>query len=259
MGDKTTEASIRSEIDNGYKNGHQISGLVAYYRKNMRKAKDTLEANGTLEALFTSRNLLYNQVMLSMVKRSIDILVAIVGGTLLIPVFVAIAISIKLDSKGPIFYVQERCGRSGKVFGMCKFRSMVENADILKRHLKNEIDGSVFKIKNDPRITRIGRFLRRASIDELPQLFNVLRGDMSLVGPRPLSSEEMQGSSEWKEIRLKVRPGITGIWQVKARGNIRFKDWIAYDTYYVKNKSLLLDIKILVMTIGVVIRGKGAY
>lgn len=202
---------------------------------------------------------LQNMQYYNVLKRVIDITGALFGIIILLPIFILTALLIKLDSEGPVFFAQKRCGRGSREFNMYKFRSMIKNADILKLHLQNEAEGSVFKIRNDPRITRIGKILRRTSMDELPQIFNVLRGEMSLVGPRPLSIEEMKADEEWMKLRLSVKPGMTGLWQIKGRGNKRFADWLRYDTEYVKNKSLLLDIKILFMTVWVVIKGKGAY
>ena len=192
-------------------------------------------------------------------KRIIDIVGASACIILFSPVIVLASILIKIDSEGPVFYCQKRCGKDGKEFCMMKLRSMVYNADDLKPTLQNEVEGSVFKIKNDPRVTRIGSFLRKASIDELLQLLNVLRGDMSLVGPRPLAAEEMEGDSEWKKSRLSVKPGITGLWQIKCRGSEKFEDWIKYDTEYVRKKSLFLDMKILFATIPAVLKGRGAH
>ena len=138
---------------------------------------------------------------------------------------------------------------------------MVINADKIHQELlsQNNTDGPIFKMVRDPRITRVGGFLRKTSLDELPQLINVIKGDMSLVGPRPLIMNEMKFSSSWRDVRLKVKPGITGLWQIQGRSEASFHDWIRYDTYYVKNQSLALDIKILFKTIGVVLKKAGAY
>lgn len=192
-------------------------------------------------------------------KRVIDITGAVFGIFFFSPLFILMPLLIKLDSPGPVFFIQKRCGKGGKEFGMYKFRSMIKDADMLKSQLQSEVEGSVFKVKDDPRITRMGRFLRRTSLDELPQLFNVLAGNMSLVGPRPLAEEEMSADENWRRLRLTVKPGITGLWQIKGRGNREFSDWIRYDTKYIMNRSLLLDIKILLMTVVVVLKGKGAY
>ena len=193
------------------------------------------------------------------IKTVLDYVGAVFGIITLLFLYPVVAFLIKIDSRGPVFYVQKRCGLNGKEFGMYKFRTMFTNADELKNNLKNEAEGSVFKIKNDPRITRVGKFLRRTSLDEFPQIFNVLKGEMSLVGPRPLAYEEMSGCEEWRALRLKKKPGITGLWQVKGRGSKSFNDWIQYDKEYVLNYSILLDMKIIFLTIGAIIKGNGAY
>jgi len=141
---------------------------------------------------------------------------------------------------------------------MLKFRTMVENAESLKRHLRNEVDGPMFKVTSDPRVTKIGRHLRSLSLDELPQLVNVLRGEMSLVGPRPLAREEMSENRAWMEARLSVKPGMTGLWQIKGRESRRFGDWVASDMDYIEHRSLLGDLKILLLTVPAVMRRRGA-
>ncbi|MFZ5907793.1 MAG: exopolysaccharide biosynthesis polyprenyl glycosylphosphotransferase [Nitrospirota bacterium] len=195
------------------------------------------------------------------VKRAMDITLSSVGLLLLLPVFLCIALLIRRDSSGPVFYIQRRCGLRGKLFGMIKFRTMVTEAEKIHKTLveRTESDGPMFKLSRDPRVTRLGRMLRRTSIDELPQLFNVVKGDMSLVGPRPLITEEMKFSPSWRDIRLKVKPGITGLWQIQGRSEASFHDWIRYDIFYVKNQSLWLDTKILFKTIKVVLKKVGAY
>ena len=190
-------------------------------------------------------------------KRLLDILCSFLLLVISIPLFFIIAILIKIDSKGPAFFLQKRCGRNRKEFFMYKFRTMVKDAETLKKGLRNEMDGPMFKLKNDPRITRIGGILRRLSLDELPQLLNVLKGEMSLVGPRPLADEEMVGDDIWREIRLSVRPGMTGLWQIMGRDSGKFGDWITYDTEYVQKRSLFMDIKILFLTITTVLCNKG--
>ncbi len=208
-----------------------------------------------LISIYRSRqNILY-----PILKRAMDILGAVFGIIFFLPVFLVIAVLIKMNSHGPVFYIQKRCGQGGREFGMYKFRSMINGADSLKPQLKNEVLGSVFKVKNDSRVTGVGRFIRCASLDELPQVFNILKGEMSLVGPRPLADEEMSYDKRWKELRLTVKPGLTGLWQVKGRGERSFDNWVKYDTEYVMNQSLSLDSKILLMTFGAVIKGKGAY
>lgn len=194
-------------------------------------------------------------------KRALDLILAALGILICLPVWLVVAILIKLDSPGPIFFRQRRCGKGGEEFNMLKFRTMVANAENLQTTLaeRKEVDGPVFKLRKDPRVTRLGRFLRRTSLDEIPQLINVLKGEMSLVGPRPLALEEMKFNSVWRDLRLSVKPGITGLLQVNGRSESRFHDWIQYDINYVKNQSLMLDVKILVRTVWAVIRGTGAY
>ncbi|MEW6585280.1 MAG: sugar transferase [Nitrospirota bacterium] len=195
------------------------------------------------------------------IKRAMDLSLSALGILFFLPVFLFIAAAIKIDSRGPIFYVQKRCGLKGRLFGMIKFRTMVADAERMHKQLvpSNETDGPMFKLTNDPRVTRLGRFLRRTSLDEIPQLLNVLKGEMSLVGPRPLITDEMKFSPSWRDIRLKVKPGITGLWQVQGRSNAWFHDWIRFDTFYVKNQSLRMDLEILAKTVGVVLKKVGAY
>ncbi|WP_009633339.1 sugar transferase [Synechocystis sp. PCC 7509] len=196
-------------------------------------------------------------------KRLLDIFGALLGLIILSPIFIASAIAIKLSSPGSIFFCQERMGLHGKVFQVWKFRTMVANAVTLQQTLEqnNEVnDGVMFKIKNDPRITFVGRFLRRTSIDELPQLVNVLLGQMSLVGPRPLPLRDVERFATWHHIRHQVLPGITGLWQVSGRSNINdFADAVRLDLYYIDNWSFNLDLDILVDTVRIVLFGKGAY
>ncbi len=196
-------------------------------------------------------------------KRVIDIFIAIL---LLIPlspvlIFIALAIKLSSESPGPILYKQKRCGKNGKPFKMLKFRTMVPSADKMQDELRsqNDIDGPMFKMANDPRVTRLGKILRETSLDELPQLINVIVGQMSLVGPRPLVMEEMRFSPSWRDARLAVKPGITGLWQVHGRSDAPFRDWIRYDVEYVMNQSLWTDIRILFKTINVVFKKLGAH
>lgn len=183
-------------------------------------------------------------------KRFLDFVLAAVCLALSAPIFALLAVLIKLDSKGPVFFSQERCGKKGKPFRMIKLRSMVRNAEELKPdiwHL-NRADGPMFKIPDDPRETRLGSILRACKLDELPQLINVLRGDMSLVGPRPLSMTEMKFNPHWRDVRLSVKPGITGLWQIKEKDAHAFHEWIRYDLQYVDESSLWLDFKIILGT-----------
>jgi exopolysaccharide biosynthesis polyprenyl glycosylphosphotransferase len=185
------------------------------------------------------------------IKRFIDIFGAIVGLALLSPLFLVIFLLIKIDSKGPAVYSQIRVGKDGKLFKMYKFRSMITNAEELLEKLKekNEMDGPMFKIKDDPRITKVGKFIRKTSIDELPQLINVLKGDMSLVGPRPSLPKEVEQFESWMLERLSMSPGLTCYWQVSGRNNIGFKEWMEMDIKYVREASIITDIKLIIKTI----------
>jgi exopolysaccharide biosynthesis polyprenyl glycosylphosphotransferase len=195
------------------------------------------------------------------VKRTLDIVISSVLLLMLAPLLFAVAIAIKLTSPGPVLFKQERVGVNKRRFRIFKFRTMVPDAEQLMRSLerKNEVSGPVFKIWSDPRVTPIGRFLRRSSIDELPQLFNVLKGDMSLVGPRPLPARDYVGFNEdWQRRRFSVKPGITCLWQVNGRSRIPFDQWMLLDLQYMDEWSLWLDLKILARTVPAVIRGSGA-
>lgn len=193
-------------------------------------------------------------------KRAVDF----IGSSLLIvglsPMLALLAVLVKLDSKGPIFFRQERVGQNQRRFKMIKYRSMVTNAEEIKASLMalNEQDGPVFKITNDPRITRLGRFIRKYSLDEFPQLFNVWKGEMSLVGPRPPIPSEVEQYTWSQRRRLSVRPGMTGLWQVSGRNNIGFEEWVELDLNYIDQWSIWLDIKILFMTFRAVFAGRGA-
>ena len=195
-----------------------------------------------------------------LLKRVMDISGALFAMLIGWPIALVLATAIKLDSEGPIFYRAERIGRKGRTFRCYKFRTMCVNADKLKEQLKeqNERDGILFKIVNDPRVTRVGRFLRKYSFDELPQFYNVLRGDMSLVGPRPPIAAEVEQYDLAHLRRLDVLPGMTGLWQVEARQDPSFDSYISLDTAYVENWSLWLDMKILIRTVGVVFSGTGS-
>jgi exopolysaccharide biosynthesis polyprenyl glycosylphosphotransferase len=194
-------------------------------------------------------------------KRLFDFITVLFLTMLALPVFVITAIAIKVDSPGPIFYLSRRYGRGGRIFNMRKFRSMHQDADksIERFRAQNEVDGPIFKIKNDPRTTKIGKFLRKYSLDELPQLFNVLMGDMSLVGPRPLPIDQIEKEDLRQLKRLEVKPGITGLWQIRGRSDISFARLVKWDTWYINNWSFWLDLNILFQTIPVVFKGKGAY
>jgi lipopolysaccharide/colanic/teichoic acid biosynthesis glycosyltransferase len=196
----------------------------------------------------------------SFLKRVIDLLVSSTLLLVLSPLFALLAILVKLSSKGSIFYRWEVVGQNGRYFTSHKFRTMFMNADAIKRQLlaRNEMLGPVFKMKDDPRITPVGRWLRRYSLDELPQLWTVVKGDMSLVGPRPPLQAEWINFSDWQKLKLSVKPGITCLWQVSGRNEIRdFDEWVRLDLEYIKNWSLWLDFQILLRTIRTVIFGSG--
>jgi len=205
-----------------------------------------------MEKLFVQR--------LPLWKRSIDIVVASVALGVLSPLFVAVAAAIKCTSPGPVLFRQKRGGLGGKEFTMLKFRSMVFDAEARKRQLLalNEQDGPAFKIKADPRVTGLGRLLRATSIDELPQFWNVLCGDMSLVGPRPLPCNESESCRGWLRRRLDVTPGLTCIWQVRGRSQVSFADWVRMDVQYIRSRSLGGDLKLLAQTVPAVILRRGA-
>jgi exopolysaccharide biosynthesis polyprenyl glycosylphosphotransferase len=196
-----------------------------------------------------------------LIKRFLDVVIASILLIILAPLFAIIAFLIKIDSPGPIFYISQRCGKKGRLFNFYKFRSMKVGADKEKELLreKSEIKGPVFKIRNDPRITRWGRFLRRYSLDELPQLVNVLKGEMSLVGPRPPTPDEVAKYDTWQMRRLEVKPGITCLWQVRGRSDLSFYKWVKWDLWYIDNWSLGLDLMILLWTIPAVLKRRGAY
>lgn len=196
------------------------------------------------------------------IKRLLDFWLSLLMLTALLPVTITIAVLIKLDSPGPVLFGQQRLGLNKRKFRFYKFRTMHENAETMMEALEhlNEAQGPVFKIRNDPRITRIGAMLRRTSLDELPQLINVIKGDMSLVGPRPLPLRDCQGFSESRHRRrFSVKPGITCLWQIQGRSNISFEKWMELDMHYIDNWSLWLDIKIMLKTVPAVLKGTGAY
>lgn len=194
-------------------------------------------------------------------KRALDVVGSLLGLILLAPLFVGVAAAVRLTSRGPAFYVQDRVGRSARTFRMVKFRSMYRDAHETRHELEphNEVDGPAFKIQRDPRVTPIGRLLRRLSIDELPQLANVLRGEMSLVGPRPPLPGEVARWSERERGRLLVKPGLTCIWQVSGRSDLDYGTWVEMDLRYVREWSLWLDLKLLARTLPALVLGRGAY
>ncbi|HGF8315783.1 sugar transferase [Enterococcus sp. DIV1283b] len=194
-------------------------------------------------------------------KRFLDIFLGLLGLLALLPLFFFISILIKLDSKGPVFFSQIRVGENGKLFKIYKFRTMCHHAEEMKILLqeKNEMGRCQFKIKNDPRITIIGKYLRKSSVDELPQLWNVLKGDMSLIGPRPALQEEVLEYSDIEKERLKVKPGCSGLWQVSGRNHLTFDSMIELDLKYIENINLKNDLVIIFKTVKIMLTGEGAY
>jgi exopolysaccharide biosynthesis polyprenyl glycosylphosphotransferase len=194
------------------------------------------------------------------VKRSLDIVVSTAALACLAPLMLACAGLVKATSRGPVLFRQDRVGQSGRIFTLLKFRSMYADAEARKKELEglNEMSGPVFKMKNDPRVTPVGRWLRKFSLDELPQLWNVLVGDLSLVGPRPPTPDEVVRYERWQRRRLSVKPGVTCLWQVSGRNAIDFADWMKLDLTYIDNWSLKLDLKILLRTIPAVLFARGS-
>jgi lipopolysaccharide/colanic/teichoic acid biosynthesis glycosyltransferase len=194
-------------------------------------------------------------------KRLLDVVCSILGIIVTLPITVLVALAIFIDDWGPIFYTQQRIGKDGKVFHIFKFRSMDVNADEEKKELEqlNEIEGAMFKMSEDPRVTKVGKFIRKHSIDELPQLLNVLIGDMSLVGPRPPLPEEVAQYSEKDKERLLVKPGCTGLWQVSGRNSLDFDQMVDLDLRYINHANLLLDAKICFKTVWIMIAPNDAY
>lgn len=195
------------------------------------------------------------------VKRLLDIFISFVAIVLLLPVFIIISIAIKATSKGSVFFTHKRVGKNGKIIGIYKFRSMVENAEALIAEFTEEQKAEFsmnFKLDNDPRITKIGKFLRKTSLDELPQLLNILKGDLSIVGPRPIIEEETKMYGNYKDMLLSIKPGLTGFWAANGRSDIPYSRRRAMEIYYVKNRSLALDFVIVIKTFLSVFKGSGA-
>jgi exopolysaccharide biosynthesis polyprenyl glycosylphosphotransferase len=194
-------------------------------------------------------------------KRTFDVVMSAIGLVLLSPLLAAIALAIKLHDRGPVLFRQVRVGLHRQPFTLLKFRTMVPHAELLLAELlsRNEADGPLFKVRDDPRITRVGRFLRRYSLDELPQLWNVLRGEMSLVGPRPPLPSEVEAYEDWQLDRLEVRPGITGLWQVSGRSELSFDEYVRLDLFYIENWSLAYDLFMIAKTIPMLLNPRGAY
>jgi exopolysaccharide biosynthesis polyprenyl glycosylphosphotransferase len=197
----------------------------------------------------------------ALAKRSLDVVLASIAFVLTLPLWGLIALAVRLDTRGPVLYRQERIGKDGRAFSILKFRTMVVGAEAMLEELKelNEATGPLFKLRKDPRVTRVGAWLRNWSLDELPQLLNVLKGEMSLVGPRPPLPDEVVRYEDWHHDRLVVRPGITGLWQVRGRSQLPFDDYVRLDLYYIENWSVAYDLFILFKTIPAILLRKGAY
>ena len=239
---------------NGHTNGHAHAWPVIS-RVPAMAGGPYATAFGTLEAPRTEG------FYLRYGKRALDIMGAVFALVVTSPLLLLAAIAVKLESRGPVLYRSTRIGRGGRPLIFLKLRSMVDGAHQHRQRLThlNEADGPVFKISNDPRVTRVGRFLRVSSIDEIPQFWNVLRGEMSLVGPRPPIPEEVAHYEPWQLRRLDVRPGITCLWQISGRSRIGFQEWMRLDLQYIKHQSFWLDLKILLRTIPAVLSREGAY
>lgn len=212
---------------------------------------------GQVDAKYQQSRHIYRSV-----KRIFDLVASFIGLILLSPLFLVVAIAIKIeDPTGPIFYSQTRLGKRQEPFEMYKFRSMVLDADKLKNKLldKNEVEGAMFKMKNDPRVTKVGKIIRKYSIDELPQLLNVLTGEMSLVGPRPPLPNEVKKYSSYDKQRLTVKPGCTGLWQISGRNDVGFEEMVRLDLDYINHRNASYDVYILIKTIGVFLFPNGAY
>lgn len=195
------------------------------------------------------------------VKRVFDVVMSLVALIVLSPVFLVTAIAIWAEDRGPVIFLQKRNGLNGEVFRMYKFRSMCVDAPNMHKELlkMNELDGPAFKLKDDPRVTKVGRFIRKTSIDELPQLINILKGEMSIVGPRPLPTYETEQCTDYQRQRLLIKPGLTCYWQCSGRNDIPFDEWMELDLKYIEEASFWVDLKIIFMTVEAVICGKGAY
>ncbi|MCG7377538.1 sugar transferase [Paenibacillus sp. ACRSA] len=226
-----------------------------------KEAEIVIDKGLGYSATTTAHGLEADKVYLLM-KRMLDFLGSFIGLILLCPLFAVIALLIKIEApKGSIFFRQVRVGLNGKEFHMYKFRSMVVNAEDLLENLidQNEVGGNMFKMKNDPRITRIGKFIRKTSLDELPQLWNVLKGEMSLVGPRPSLPREVENYTSYDRQRLKMIPGCTGLWQVSGRNSVGFNEMVELDLTYARERNIFMDIKIILRTFRVLIGSKDAF
>lgn len=221
-----------------------------------------MQTQSALDSVGRSRDLIPRRpVSYRVWKRGFDLALSLVLLALFLPLFLLLALLVKLTSRGPVFYASTRIGRCGKPFKFLKFRTMFQDADRRLSDLmdENEKDGPIFKMKNDPRITPIGRFLRKYSLDELPQLLHVVRGEMSMVGPRPPVPREVEQYDAVARERLTIKPGLTCYWQIQGRSNLTFEEWMALDHKYMEDMSFWTDVKILLQTPKAVLKGEGAY
>ena len=251
---------VPSEVRNVVRSCEELGVIFRLkYEDNKINLTNAIKTNIANEKFLTFINIPYNVYALA-IKKIMDINVSLIMIIILSPVLLSITVFIKLTSPGPIVYRQTRVGLRGRQFGLYKFRTMVVNAEILRKSLEaeNEADGPVFKIKDDPRVTKIGKFLRKSGLDELPQLFNILKGEMSLIGPRPPIQEETKLYKRWQLRRLSVKPGLSCFWQIKPdRNSIKFEKWMELDLAYIDNWSLRLDFLILLKTIRTVFQRTG--
>lgn len=243
------------EISNGNGNGdgRHVNELMPYFMEGVSAGlQQKRPATQRLESLLVRPIPLW--------KRSIDLIGSLIGILLLSPILIVAAAAIRLTSRGPAVFTQKRAGLGGRPFTIYKFRTMCVDAEDKKSELRkqSEQDGPAFKMKNDPRVTRVGKFLRKTSIDELPQLFNVFKGDMTLVGPRPLPVNEAEACDQWQRRRLDVTPGLTCIWQVRGRSTVSFAEWVRMDVAYIRRRTIWHDIRLIAATIPAVLLRKGA-
>ena len=233
---------------------------VGYDNTILKQASD-YEQGVVLQAVTEEKVEVKGKLIYRVIKREFDIIASILGLIILAPLFLVVAYLIKKEDGGPVFFTQERTGLNNKPFKMYKFRTMCENAAEMHKFLleQNELDGPAFKMKDDPRITRIGKVLRRTSIDELPQLLNILKGEMSVVGPRPLPVYETAQMTDFQNTRHLVKPGLTCYWQVMGRTEIPFDEWMELDQKYLEKSSVATDIGLIIMTFRALKAGDGAY
>ena len=252
FGGYSTQQEAYASLDDNANKETIINGVKVYHHS----AEELAKLDMTIAEVWKNKPLYYK-----FIKRSFDIIASILGLIVLSPVFLITSIAIAMEDVMPVFFQQPRSGKDMKVFRFYKFRSMYKDApERLKELMKeNEQTGPAFKIKNDPRITKVGKFIRKYSIDELPQLVNVIKGDMSIVGPRPILDFQMEATDVYDQQRMAVRPGLTCTWQISGRASITWEQWIEMDLQYVRDMSVWTDLKIILGTIPAVFRGEGAY